>query len=392
MFASFKSTLIAVYDASWRQLGWTWLISSGPVQVHVPGTPVTAESPHDRVEAGVADGFTPPLLKQVWDARLLRYGHRLFATFNCLSCLPSLNLLHLTGDATPDGGVRHLRAWSQRLHPIFRPWARGRNQAYFVSGDGRLMMQPWLGLVGSFGTPRFGNLTVRCDERRGRRDQCGTTPLGREIAIDAIVAMKKPPGRHRLRLVRNESLSDLRVAGGHTLSTTAHLVPIRREACELLLGVGHLHRATGPTERKLARLRGDRRGGLVAAGRPPQRRDSGSERFEFGSQYTHFWYALDPLTLRIVATSGEWCLAAERDPRDCESVQFVSGVALDDVGRGGGGGSGGGGGDLVVSYGVTDCSAKVATVPLSGVWAALKPRDVWGKEMCSNGKGRLVGV
>ena len=78
---------------------------------------------------------------------------------------------------------------------------------------------------------------------------------------------------------------------------------------------------------------------------------------------------------RIVATSGEWCLAAARDPLDCESVQFVSGIAVAD-----------GGDDLVVSYGVSDCEAKAASVPLRSVWAALVPRGGAGGAMR---RGRL---
>ena len=80
---------------------------------------------------------------------------------------------------------------------------------------------------------------------------------------------------------------------------------------------------------------------------------------------------------RIVATSGEWCLAAARDPLDCESVQFVSGIAVAD-----------GGDDLVVSYGVSDCEAKAASVPLRSVWAALVPRGGAG-DTCV---GRSVSI
>ena len=59
---------------------------------------------------------------------------------------------------------------------------------------------------------------------------------------------------------------------------------------------------------------------------------------------------------------------AARDPLDCESVQFVSGIAVAD-----------GGDDLVVSYGVSDCEAKAASVPLRSVWAALVPRGGAGE-------------
>ena len=83
----FKSTMIAVYDANWRPLGWTWLLSSPTMQVRAPGAPppsCAGCSAFDTVEAGVADGFNPPLLKQVWDARLLNDGNgHIFVNFNC---------------------------------------------------------------------------------------------------------------------------------------------------------------------------------------------------------------------------------------------------------------------------------------------------------------------
>jgi len=368
----FKSTMIAVYDANWRTLGWTWLLSSPTMQVRAPGAPppsCAGCSAFDTVEAGVADGFNPPLLKQVWDARLLNDGSgHVFVNFNCKSCVLAINHLFITGDATSDGGVTNLRSWSRRIRPIMQPWAQGRNQAAFVGADGALMLQPWLGLVGRSGTPRFTPRAQPC-KGGGTLELCASTPYGSTLKVDAIFG-----GEYKLRLIHNDSLSDLRVADGSRLSTTANLVPIRRaDGCSVLLGVGHLHRHDGPRQRELVRREQARRG-AGAGGR--RRRPAAAaaaaapaERFEFGSQYTHFWYALDvQAPHRIVATSGEWCLAAARDPLDCESVQFVSGIAVAD-----------GGDDLVVSYGVSDCEAKAASVPLRSVWAALVPRGGAGE-------------
>ena len=211
------------------------------------------------------------------------------------------------------------------------------------------------------GTPRFTPRAQPC-KGGGTLELCGSTPYGSTLKVDAIFG-----GEYKLRLIHNDSLSDLRVADGSRLSTTANLVPIRRaDGCSVLLGVGHLHRHDGPRQRELVRREQGRRG-AGAGGR--RRRPAAAaaaaapaERFEFGSQYSHFWYALDvQAPHRIVATSGEWCLAAARDPLDCESVQLVSsGIAVAD-----------GGDDLVVSYGVSDCEAKAANVPLRSVWAAL---------------------
>ena len=99
-----------------------------------------------------------------------------------------------------------------------------------------------------------------------------------------------------------------------------------------LVGVGHLHRGHRDT----------------LMGRPLPRKLA-----YFGHHYTHFFYALDaapPFAVRAV--SGEWCLG------DCELIQYVSGMARTD---------GGGGEELLLSFGVNDCEARVARLPLAEV-------------------------
>ena len=83
----------------------------------------------------------------------------------------------------------------------------------------------------------------------------------------------------------------------------------------------------------------------------------------WGFQYTHFLYALEPhAPFRVIATSREFCVAAEQDTSDCESIQFVSGLAVAP-----------GGSTLLLSYGVNDCEAKVSKMPLERVWRMLQP-------------------
>ena len=87
----------------------------------------------------------------------------------------------------------------------------------------------------------------------------------------------------------------------------------------------------------------------------------------WGFHYTHFFYAVEPHSpFRVVATSGEFCLAAAQDRSDCESVQFISGLTLATEPQGG---------QLHMSYGVNDCEAKVAAIKLHRLRRMLKPLD-----------------
>ena len=98
----------------------------------------------------------------------------------------------------------------------------------------------------------------------------------------------------------------------------------------------------------------------------------------------HFFYTLQPTPpYRLLATSEEFCIGAEQDATDCESVQFVSGIEIEarkDAGKASG--REGGGGDrsraklpsqLLLSYGINDCEARIARMPLEQVWAMLRP-------------------
>ena len=73
---------------------------------------------------------------------------------------------------------------------------------------------------------------------------------------------------------------------------------------------------------------------------------------------------------RLLGTSGEFCIASAQDARDCESVQFVSGIALE---HGRGAADGGGDERLLLSVGINDCEAKLARMRMADVWAMVKP-------------------
>ena len=118
------------------------------------------------------------------------------------------------------------------------------------------------------------------------------------------------------------------------LSTTAHLLKAApRPGCEVLLGVGHLHRRDGD----MLRGRGEFRCGGAAL-------SAGVQLY----------------TLRLRAGGGaaaragrrRWCIASPEQGR-CESVQFVAGIALE-------GPDGHPPDRLLPSYGVNDCEADSA--------------------------------
>ena len=80
---------------------------------------------------------------------------------------------------------------------------------------------------------------------------------------------------------------------------------------------------------------------------------------------------------RLLATSSEFCLASAQDASDCESVQFISGIELEATGADKSNRTEGrrmrNADTLLMSYGINDCEAKLARMPLSAVLQMLKP-------------------
>ncbi len=389
--AYFKGTAIAVLDSELRTLGWTWFINAPQHQVKPEG----ANPSRWFVSAGAADAFEPPWGKAVYDVRLVNIAEHLFATFVCRSCPFSVAQLQLAADATPDGGLRNLRAWQSRRFTTSVTWAQGRNQALFTAsragGPAELMVQPWLGLVASLGAPEFGTESVSCGapaafdgdatgekplKRAGFRT-CGATPLGSRLHLDVITNAHAKGGFGRLELISNTSRREIQrsAVGGARLSTTSNLLRVARivggRRCDFYVGVGHLHRGEGSLNRVYSGDRGARRRTT-----PPKRPPRGGEEaagagvFMWGHHYTHFFYALEPKApFRTIATSGEFCIQSVQDASDCESIQFVSSISWEAAGDG----PQAGGGAILLAYGVNDCEAKVARLPVERLVDLLLP-------------------
>ena len=122
----------------------------------------------------------------------------------------------------------------------------------------------------------------------------------------------------------------------------------------LLLGMGHLHRGA------VDRLSGKSLGIRLAF---------------FGHHYTHFFFALNPTPpFETIAVGSEFCFGTLRDVRanqtrdgagdgtahlDCEAVQYATGMVRD-------------GAQLVVSYGVNDCTQRLFHTDLNDVLSDLQ--------------------
>ena len=79
---------------------------------------------------------------------------------------------------------------------------------------------------------------------------------------------------------------------------------------------------------------------------------------------THFFYTIQPHPpYRMLATTAEFCIEADQDSEDCESVQFVSGLVLRDDS------------ELLLAYGINDCDAKLGQLSLSRVRQMLRPLE-----------------
>ena len=403
-------------------------------------------------------------------------GTRLLITYNCKACHFSVSHLQLTAEPTANGGLHSLRAWAEhRLVPAKQQakWLQGRNQALFSvpaapraalqstapaakargaragawlgrrqrrrralfsAGEDaaagpleELMVQPWLGMVGSLGSPRFAAAAVDCVSTRSnprQREACAHTPHVRSAPLVRIAEAAKdgrrggattPGSRAAARRARraeapsfganetgqrrgaprygevellNNGSAQLLAAldlGGPRLSTTANLLRVHRAApapntaarCEAYLGIGHLHRGEGHLNLKMKKGQDHR--GLGGAGaqagwrRQQSAKGAGSSSvnaFMFGFEYTHFFYTLSPTPPHeLLATSAEFCIGSLQDEEDCESVQFISGLAWktatpDEAQESP---------ELVLSYGVNDCESRLGFMGLASVWSMLTP-------------------
>ena len=403
----FQATAIAILDESLKILGWTWLLNAPGYQMAPSDLEPGRVDATMCVPTGSADhAFAPSWAKQTYDARLFAMPSGLLITYACSSCVFSVSTLRVTADPTPSGGIINLRAWSTDRWTYQRfPWLAGRNQALFSSSSSSpssLYVQSRLGLVGRLGSPQYvkgepyrctaqpaagrrafkaaaggrvrddGIMHSNCksDERRGVR--CGTSPNGAIVEQYRVVGMGEPKKAELITNTTDELSKVLKASGTYGgLSLTSHLVRVSpRPGCDALLGIGHLHRGEGILNKRMYRRK--------PAGPPPWslagQKGAGLRRrqpFAFGSRYTHFWYALQPKPpFATLAVSPEFCLSSPQAAHDCESIQFVTGLALQyqagaAVNRSSS--------TLLLTYGVNDCEARIGKIDLERIWATLRP-------------------
>ena len=417
--AWFKGTIIAVYDANLQMLNWTWLLIDPAKQVearHNSRRQSNSIRSDWFVPAGAADNFAPPWSELSMDARLLDFdGKRLFVTFlrSCHAHQPchfGASQLHLTAERIePSGGLSSLRAWA---HPTFhgkQKWAQGRNQALFAARTTQhattpsLLVQPWPGLIASFGEPFFETRRLVCApwavrntrsgkpmggvypvwERKANRAFCGTTPPGTQLQLEVASGRfrrseglsPRGGGRFgRLELLYNHSAAiAIAASSGGAAATarrikslTTNLIRIERvdafgRSCAALIGVGHIHLSDGVLNQQRGGSTGGSGGVFSAA------------PFLFGADYQHHFYTLMPTPpFKPLAYSDDFCISSPQDENDCERVQFVSGMALVDK-KGAPARKPSEGDALLLAYGVNDCEARVGRIPLGKVWEMVKP-------------------
>ena len=296
---NWRGTAIAVLDAELAVLGWTWLLDRPNAQVADVGDDrVSAQL---RVARGAHGAFPPPLhpgrssdadVKRfsfhAYDTRLFTAGGQILATLTCQACSKKVIFGHvqIAIAGTHRDPAVGLRAWLTRKFVSKTAWAAGRNQAVFTAADGRLMLQPWLGLVGDLGRPQVeAPKAVVCEKGRGGSGRgapsCGPMPDGSRLLLQRVNVATSA-----LRLAANHSrwVTDAlcHIAPFHS-SPTAHLLPLRNIAGDVtrLLGVAHVHRGRGTVGIGPHDPRGTR--SWTGPHAP----------FQFGYDYTHFFYTID---------------------------------------------------------------------------------------------------
>ena len=260
--------------------------------------------------------------------------------------------------------------------------------------------------------PLVGNATARREHAEIARS------LARREFVEGSQLSQPSPTAHTVQIHRAEGRpSSPGTAPFFTVDPPNG--PPRRSAdgarsgrCVALLGIGHVHASPrGP-------LPSARGGSAVGLSQPAPSRASG---WRWGTNYSHFFYTLDPRPPHhMLAASGLFCLAASTmtgdHPREsarttasehrthrpagelimhvdaaasgtsahatCESIQFVSGLALahgapvsEPVKESAAGtnATDTSAYRLLLTYGINDCSAALGWIPLTRVWQMLAP-------------------
>ena len=405
---AFAATAVVALDSQLRVVASTWLLNALESQL-------------------AADGAMSPDRHRVHDVRLFTIGHGLFATWHCHHCQALVAQLHVHADA--DRGTVRLRVWSTLWdkYRLRSTWLQGRNQALIAWPVGtpaspvanstttntrakasihtrvdhavdefEVAMQPWITDVVSLGRARFRRVTMR--NPFGAVPSVHTSQPALEPALTRrrllLPKLNSPLGVvERMRWHTMASLNESSPARAHSrargvnaheklaerlgahvdalISPTAHLVQVVDDdaggECTALLGIGHTHEPAPSAVRSRASAAG---GTSDGAGR--------GFHWSFGINYSHFFYTLMPHPpYTMLAASHAFCLAASTANLSmaaesvCESVQFVSGIARSDSGRG-----------VLLSYGINDCSAAIGELPLRRVWDMLLPLGSDNERAC----------
>ena len=342
-----SGTVVALLDADLRVLSWAWLRWRT-----LKGTLLDSPAPW-------------------WDLRLILVDDydEVFASYSCTTCSADVRIsrIYIERNTSAQGTMA---AWAFKQPAILmslEPWQNGRNQVGWVyvpeaAQNARgvrplpvLMVAPFLHAVATFGAIR-----------KGRQKR----PRPKQLALSVAHPRDRPlyarSGKLTLQLNDSARLSQQLAAGiGLRLSQTAHLVPIRSAECRAYLGVGHMHRGAADADQ--------RAWSRAAYGYGPRP----NRTFRWGYDYMHFFYVLEPdPPFRMVATSGEFCVGSQQDEDDCESIQFVSGLApRAPLEADGASPNSFAPVHLLIAYGVNDCEARVGSLPLEQIWRSLVPLD-----------------
>jgi hypothetical protein len=259
----------------------------------------------------------------------------------CRRCDKSTHLAELRIHDSERGARGDWTVQLVKQTPLCEAAVKGRNHVLIPTADGKLRVLAWLRplVIADVLEPRARTTSSPTED--------GPT-IAQARQVSSALAF---------RATRNATDDSACSAARMklTLSGTSPLVRVRARGRRLLLGIGHVHHTL------------------------PRRQSRSSQiRAYFGSEYMHFWFALDRSPPHaLLAHSAEWCLPS-RDPQHanrtgegggggapvrlrCDVVQFVTGLELAQRGD-----------SLILAWGVNDCEARFATYALQDALDSLE--------------------